>query len=62
MTRAVNKINIEIPKKSIYALLGANGAGKTTTIRMILGLLKPSAGEVYVNGFNFIGRFHSSFR
>ncbi|MHA1550769.1 MAG: ABC transporter ATP-binding protein [Candidatus Heimdallarchaeaceae archaeon] len=52
MTRAVNRINIEIPKKSIYALLGPNGAGKTTTIRMILGLLKPSAGEVYVNGFN----------
>ena len=52
MTRAVDRVNIAIPKKSIYALLGPNGAGKTTTIRLILGLLKPSAGEVYVNGFN----------
>ncbi|MHA1347728.1 MAG: ABC transporter ATP-binding protein [Candidatus Heimdallarchaeaceae archaeon] len=52
MTRAVDRVNIEVPKKSIYALLGPNGAGKTTTIRMILGLLKPSTGEVYVNGFN----------
>ena len=52
MTRAVDRVNIEIPKKSIYALLGPNGAGKTTTIRMILGLLRPSSGQVYVNGFN----------
>ena len=51
-TRAVDRINISIPKKTIYALLGPNGAGKTTTIRMILGLLKPSEGEVRVNGFN----------
>ena len=52
MTRAVNRVNIKIPKRTIYALLGPNGAGKTTTIRMILGLLRPSEGEVYVNGFN----------
>ncbi|MBY9000950.1 MAG: ABC transporter ATP-binding protein [Candidatus Heimdallarchaeota archaeon] len=52
ITRAVDRVNIEIPKKSIYALLGPNGAGKTTSIRMILGLLKPSNGEIYVNGFN----------
>ncbi|MCG3220819.1 MAG: ATP-binding cassette domain-containing protein, partial [Candidatus Heimdallarchaeota archaeon] len=47
---AVNKINLEIPKGSIYALLGPNGAGKTTTIRMLLGLLKPSEGQIIVNG------------
>jgi ABC-2 type transport system ATP-binding protein len=46
---AVNKVNLKIPKGSIYALLGPNGAGKTTTIRMLLGLLKPSNGHIFVN-------------
>lgn len=46
---AVDKIDLEIPKGSIYALLGPNGAGKTTTIRMLLGLLKPSTGQINVN-------------
>ncbi|MHA2309611.1 MAG: ABC transporter ATP-binding protein [Candidatus Heimdallarchaeaceae archaeon] len=49
---AVNKIDLEIPKGSIYALLGPNGAGKTTTIRMLLGLLKPSGGQILVNGID----------
>ena len=49
---AVDKVNLSIPKGSIYALLGPNGAGKTTTIRMILGLLKPTIGEVLVNGID----------
>ncbi|MCE7742967.1 MAG: ABC transporter ATP-binding protein [Candidatus Heimdallarchaeota archaeon] len=49
---AVDKIDLKIPKGKIYALLGPNGAGKTTTIRMLLGLLKPTSGEVIVNGVN----------
>jgi ABC-type multidrug transport system ATPase subunit len=51
---AVNKVYLEIPKGSIYALLGPNGAGKTTTIRMLLGLLKPSAGTITVNGIDVV--------
>lgn len=47
---AVRGVNLLVPKGSIYALLGPNGAGKTTTIRMILGLLAPSEGNVTVNG------------
>lgn len=49
---AVDKIDLAIPKGKIYALLGPNGAGKTTTIRMLLGLLKPTSGDVIVNGKN----------
>ena len=43
-------LNLEIPKGSFHALLGANGAGKTTLIRMLLGLLATSAGDVDVLG------------
>jgi ABC-2 type transport system ATP-binding protein len=43
---AVNDISFSIGKGEVVAILGPNGAGKTTTISMILGLLKPTAGEV----------------
>ena len=49
---AVDRVDLRIPKASIYALLGPNGSGKTTTIRMILGLLKPTMGKVIVNGID----------
>lgn len=51
----VNNINIHVCKGQIYGLLGRNGAGKTTTIRMIMGLLRPSHGEVklFGNPFSF---------
>ena len=47
---AVKNINFEINENEIVGLLGPNGSGKTTTIGMILGLLKPSSGEVLING------------
>ncbi len=47
---AVKNINFEIKENEIVGLLGPNGSGKTTTIGMILGLLKPSSGEVLING------------
>ena len=47
---AVNELNINIPEKQMFGLLGANGAGKTTTFRMILGLLTPTEGEITWNG------------
>lgn len=46
---AVDGLNLEIAPNQIYGLLGANGAGKTTTIRMILGLITPTAGEIRWN-------------
>ena len=45
-------MNFKINKGSIVGLLGPNGCGKTTTIGMILGLIKPTSGSVYVNGQN----------
>jgi len=47
---AVNDLCMEVPKNSIYGFLGPNGSGKTTTIKLILGLLHPSAGSVQVFG------------
>jgi ABC-2 type transport system ATP-binding protein len=47
---AVNEINIQVHYGEIYGLLGANGAGKTTTIRMLCGLLQPTAGSMELAG------------
>jgi ABC-2 type transport system ATP-binding protein len=48
--RAVDGVSLEVPGGQIHGFLGPNGAGKTTTIRMIAGLLKPTAGRIAVNG------------
>jgi ABC-2 type transport system ATP-binding protein len=48
---AVDNLSFSVRPGEIFGFLGANGAGKTTTIRMICGLLKPSGGEITVNGF-----------
>ena len=48
--KAVNNINFKIGENEIVGLLGPNGCGKTTTIGMILGLLKPTSGQVLING------------
>ncbi len=44
---AVKNINFKINENEIIGLLGPNGCGKTTTIAMILGLLKPTSGEIF---------------
>lgn len=48
--KAVNDISFEVPRGEIFGFLGANGAGKTTTIRVLCGLLIPTAGEVFISG------------
>ncbi len=47
---AVDGIDLDIPRARIYGFLGPNGSGKSTTIRMLCGLLQPSAGTVNVLG------------
>ena len=47
---AVDHISFEIPRGEIVGYLGPNGAGKSTTIKMMTGVLEPTAGEILVNG------------
>ncbi len=48
--QAVDKLNMKVRKGEIYGFLGPNGAGKTTTIKMLMGLVHPTGGEIIVNG------------
>ena len=49
---AVDRIDLDVPAAQIYGFLGPNGSGKSTTIRMMCGLLKPSAGQATVLGYD----------
>jgi ABC-2 type transport system ATP-binding protein len=51
---AVDELSIEVAPGTIFAFLGANGSGKSTTIRMLIGLLRPTAGEIVVDGIDVI--------
>ena len=51
---AVSDLTIAVAPGSIFAFLGANGSGKSTTIRMLIGLLRPTAGSVVVDGVDVI--------
>lgn len=48
--QAVDDLSFSVPEGSIYGVLGPNGAGKSTTLRMLVGVLPPSAGEIRVFG------------
>lgn len=47
---SVNQVDLQVPQGSIYGFLGPNGAGKTTTLKMLLGLLRPTAGRIRIFG------------
>ena len=50
--KTLDDVNLEVPQGSIYGFLGPNGAGKTTTFYMVVGLIKPDAGEVFLGETN----------
>lgn len=52
-TRAVDRVNLHVPKGSMYAFLGRNGAGKTTTIRMLMGLARSTDGSASIFGMGW---------
>jgi sodium transport system ATP-binding protein len=49
--RAVDGVSFHVAAGEVFGLLGPNGAGKTTTLRIILGLLRPTAGQASIGGF-----------
>ncbi len=48
--KAVDNLNLTVPRGTIFGFLGPNGAGKSTTIRLLLGLIKPDAGKINLLG------------
>ncbi len=50
--RAVDRISLEVKKGTRFGFLGPNGAGKTTTIKMMAGVLKPTEGQIVINGYD----------
>jgi len=53
---ALHGISLKVPEGKIVALLGANGAGKSSTLRTIMGIVKPSQGEILWNGSDLVGK------
>jgi ABC-2 type transport system ATP-binding protein len=53
-TKAVSNLNLVVPPGEMFTLLGPNGAGKTTTVKMITGLILPSAGEIFIKGIDLL--------
>src|SRR5215469_1604036 len=49
---AVNDLHLEVKRGDVFGFLGPNGSGKTTTIRMLLGLLRPTAGQIHLFGMD----------
>jgi ABC-2 type transport system ATP-binding protein len=51
---AVNNIDLHVPRGQLFGFLGPNGAGKTTTLRMIAGIMRPTAGRIWLGGDDVI--------
>lgn len=50
MVKVLHGISIDVPKSQVITLIGSNGAGKTTTMRAVTGMIKPTAGEISLDG------------
>ena len=49
---ALDNLSLEIPAGELFAFIGPNGAGKTTTVKLLVGLLRPTGGRIFINGFS----------
>jgi ABC-2 type transport system ATP-binding protein len=58
----VDRLTFDVPKGEVFGFLGPNGAGKTTTIRMMVGLMSMSEGEVLVNGISVNKHFEQAMK
>jgi ABC-type multidrug transport system ATPase subunit len=58
--KVIDNLNLLVEAGDIYGFLGPNGSGKTTTIRLVLGLIYPDTGTVYVNGMNIKEQFNEA--
>ena len=58
-TRSLSGIELAVPEGAIYALVGANGAGKTTMIKLLMNILRPSAGRAEVLGVDSRGSWRA---
>ncbi|MDB5083982.1 MAG: transporter ATP-binding protein [Bacilli bacterium] len=56
----VQDLSFDVYEQEVFGFLGANGAGKTTTIRMIVGLIKPTAGDVFIGGASIKTHFEQA--
>lgn len=56
---AVERLSLTVNKGDVYGFLGPNGAGKSTTLRMLLGLIKPTSGEIFFKGSKIDGKSKS---
>lgn len=56
---AVDDLSLQVPRESIYGFIGPNGSGKTTTIRMIMNILYPDKGRIFISGKEHIGSRHN---
>lgn len=59
---AVDHISLTVKKGELFGFLGPNGAGKTTTIRMMAGLVQPTAGSAFIDGWNIVSHANAAKR
>src|SRR5690606_22982827 len=58
----IDQLTFDVPRGEVFGFLGPNGAGKTTTIRMMVGLMSMTAGEIKINGASITTQFEKAIK